>query len=85
MQATVFTFDPDSHEGSVITDDGRIVAFDAAAFDAGGLRLLSRGQRVRATQSASGRIVAVTIYTLADMSGFEDGAADQTTDQRRTD
>lgn len=76
MQATVFTFDPHTHEGSVVTDDGRVVAFDADAFKAGGLRLLSRGQRVRATQSASGRIVAVTIYTLPDVSGFVEGAAD---------
>ena len=47
MQATVASFDPDSGSGSVLTDDGRRVAFDPAAFAAGGLRLLRPGQRVR--------------------------------------
>ncbi|MFI6349805.1 hypothetical protein [Streptomyces sp. NPDC050560] len=47
MQATAYTYDPDSRSGSVLLDDGTPVAFDAAAFDAGGLRLLRPGQRVR--------------------------------------
>lgn len=76
MQATVFSFEPETGAGSVVRDDGRIIRFDGSAFVAGGLRGLSIGQRVRATQSASGRIVAVAIYTLADVSGFEEGAAD---------
>lgn len=74
MQATVLSFDPQTGDGSVLTDDGRVVPFDGAAFRAGGLRLLSRGQRVRAPRSASGRIVAVTIYTLPDLSGYDEVA-----------
>lgn len=40
MQATAYTYDPDSRSGQVLLDDGTPVPFDAAAFDAGGLRLL---------------------------------------------
>ncbi|MEV4441654.1 hypothetical protein AB0K09_22070 [Streptomyces sp. NPDC049577] len=47
MQATAYTFDPETRSGSVLLDDGTPVPFDAAAFDAGGLRLLRPGQRVR--------------------------------------
>lgn len=47
MQATAYTFDPSTRSGSVLLDDGTPVPFDGAAFDAGGLRLLRPGQRVR--------------------------------------
>ncbi|MEW2545610.1 hypothetical protein AB0910_07500 [Streptomyces sp. NPDC047002] len=47
MQATAYTFVPETRSGSVLLDDGTPVDFDAAAFDAGGLRLLRPGQRVR--------------------------------------
>ncbi|MFJ2741374.1 hypothetical protein ACIO3O_17090 [Streptomyces sp. NPDC087440] len=47
MQATAYTYDPETRSGSVLLDDGTPVPFDAAAFDAGGLRLLRAGQRVR--------------------------------------
>lgn len=47
MQATAYTFDPDTRTGQVLLDDGTPVPFDAAAFDAGGLLLLRSGQRVR--------------------------------------
>ena len=40
MQATAFTYSPDTRSGSVLLDDGTPVPFDADAFDAGGLRLL---------------------------------------------
>ena len=63
MQATVATFDPETGSGTVLTDDGRRVAFDGAAFAAGGLRLLRPGQRVR-MDVADGRVVRVTIATL---------------------
>lgn len=46
MQATVHTFDGDTRSGSVLRDDGAEVTFDAAAFDASGLRLLRPGQRL---------------------------------------
>ncbi len=74
MQATVTTFDGDTGEGTVVADDGRILTFDAAAFAAGGLRRLSRGQRVRVTQNPSGAVAVVTIYTLRDPSDSDDGA-----------
>ncbi|WP_255955482.1 hypothetical protein [Streptomyces odontomachi] len=47
MQATAYTYDPETRTGSVLLDDGTPVPFDATAFDAGGLRLLRPGQRVR--------------------------------------
>ncbi|MEU5659549.1 hypothetical protein ABZ802_28590 [Streptomyces sp. NPDC047737] len=67
MQATSFTYDPETRTGSVLLDDGTPVDFDAAAFDAGGLRLLRAGQRVRietAGEGASLRITLVTLQTL---------------------
>ena len=67
MQATSFTSDPETRTGSVLLDDGTPVDFDAAAFDAGGLRLLRAGQRVRietAGEGASLRITLVTLQTL---------------------
>jgi len=64
MQGTVRDFDPASGAGSVLLDDGRAVEFDPAAFAAGGLRLLRRGQRVRLDAGADGAIVRVTIPTL---------------------
>lgn len=47
MQATVRSFDPVTRSGTVLLDDGVELPYDAAAFDAGGLRLLRVGQRVR--------------------------------------
>ncbi|NUO89335.1 MAG: cold-shock protein [Dermatophilaceae bacterium] len=46
MQATVHRFDPDTHSGSVLRDDGVELAFEAPAFEASGLRLLRTGQRL---------------------------------------
>ena len=53
MQATVHQFDPETRSGSVLTDDGVLLAFDAAAFDAGGLRKLRTGQRLSIELSAA--------------------------------
>ncbi|MET9821348.1 hypothetical protein ABZ038_06925 [Streptomyces sp. NPDC006349] len=69
MQATAYTYDPDSRSGQVLLDDGTPVSFDAAAFDAGGLRLLRPGQRVRIeTEPGAGsgerRITLVTLQTF---------------------
>ena len=47
MQATVRSFDPATRSGTVLLDDGTELPYDAPAFDAGGLRLLRLGQRVR--------------------------------------
>jgi len=59
----VATFDPATGSGTVLTDDGRRVAFDGPAFAAGGLRLLRVGQRVR-LDTSDGRVVRVTLVTL---------------------
>lgn len=64
MQATVFTFDAESRSGSVVTDAGMTLTFDTDAFDAGGLRLVRPGQRVRLALSAEGRVDALTVSTL---------------------
>ncbi|WBB62823.1 hypothetical protein O7599_09930 [Streptomyces sp. WMMC500] len=67
MQATAFTYDPQTGSGSVLLDDGTPLPFDGAAFAAGGLRLLRPGQRVRIETEGTGearRIVLVTLLTL---------------------
>lgn len=70
MQATAFTYDPETRSGSVLLDDGTPVEFGAEAFEAGGLRLLRPGQRVRievepgAASGAAPRITLVTLQTF---------------------
>jgi cold shock CspA family protein len=63
VNATVATFDPATGSGTVLTDEGRRIPFDGAAFAAGGLRLLRSGQRVR-LDTADGRVVRITLVTL---------------------
>jgi cold shock CspA family protein len=63
MQATVKAYDAATRTGSVLLDDGSELAFDAAAFDAGGLRLLRFGQRVNIAVDR-GRITCITLSTL---------------------
>ncbi|MFJ2019185.1 hypothetical protein [Streptomyces nodosus] len=67
MQATAYTYDPETRTGQVLLDDGTPVPFDAQAFDAGGLRLLRPGQRVRIETEGEGaarRIKLVTLHTF---------------------
>ena len=67
MQATSFTYDSETRTGSVLLDDGTPVEFDSEAFDAGGLRLLRPGQRVRIETAGEGegrRVTLVTLQTL---------------------
>ncbi|MEV1011603.1 hypothetical protein [Streptomyces sp. NPDC049881] len=64
MQATAYTYDPATRSGSVLLDDGTPLAFDADAFDAGGLRLLRPGQRVRIEVEGEGAARRVTFLTL---------------------
>ena len=69
MQATVRSFDPRSRSGTVLLDDGVELPYDADAFDAGHIRLLRVGQRVRIETrgAAGGRTVSyLTIATLTD-------------------
>ncbi|MBU6533062.1 hypothetical protein [Streptomyces mayonensis] len=67
MQATAYTYDPVSRCGQVLLDDGTPVPFDAAAFDAGGLRLLRPGQRVRIETEPE------TVTEMETGSGSADG------------
>ena len=46
MQATVFRYEPRTGTGSVITDQGRVLPFDAEAMAVSGLRHLRPGQRL---------------------------------------
>ncbi|MFI8950942.1 hypothetical protein ACIGO6_31025 [Streptomyces sp. NPDC053750] len=64
MQATAYTYDPESRSGQVLLDDGTPVPFDTAAFDAGGLRLLRPGQRVRIETEGTGTDRRITLVTL---------------------
>jgi cold shock CspA family protein len=63
MQGTVREYDPETRSGSVLLDDGSELKFDAAAFDAGGLRLLRFGQRVNIAV-ADERITVITLGTF---------------------
>ncbi|MFH9009880.1 hypothetical protein ACH4C6_00745 [Streptomyces sp. NPDC017943] len=64
MQATAYTYDPESRSGQVLLDDGTPVPFDAAAFDAGGLLLLRPGQRVRIEVEGARENLRITLVTL---------------------
>ncbi|GAA3853023.1 MULTISPECIES: hypothetical protein [Streptomyces] len=64
MQATAYTFDPETRAGSVLLDDGTPLEFDAAAFDAGGLLFLRPGQRLRVEVTGEGEARRVGFLTL---------------------
>lgn len=64
MQATAYTYDSQTRSGSVLLDDGTPVPFEAPAFDAGGLRLLRPGQRVRIETDGEGAGLRITLVTL---------------------
>ncbi len=64
MQATVRIFDPVTRSGSVLLDDGTEMAYDAKAFDSGGLRFARPGQRVALRVDPEGRITALTLSTF---------------------
>ncbi|MGW0843989.1 hypothetical protein ACWD26_28410 [Streptomyces sp. NPDC002787] len=64
MQATAYTYDPTTRTGQVLLDDGTPVPFDARAFDAGALRLLRPGQRVRIETEGKGEALRITLITL---------------------
>lgn len=54
MQATVHSFDEQTADGSVITDNGRVLRFDATVFAASQLRHVRQGQRVDIEVGAGG-------------------------------
>ncbi|MFG2357996.1 hypothetical protein [Streptomyces sp. NPDC048521] len=64
MQATAYTYDPETRSGQVLLDDGTPVPYDSAAFDAGGLRLLRPGQRVRIETEGAAEGLRITLVTL---------------------
>jgi 2-phospho-L-lactate guanylyltransferase len=67
VQGTVASWSGTTRGGSVLLDDGTVLEFDHAVFEASGLRMLRFGQRVRIRldESASRpRITALTIATL---------------------
>lgn len=64
MQGTVRRFDPAERSGSVLLDDGTELPFDRSAFDAGGLRLVRAGQRVRLRTGGVDDQLHVTFLTL---------------------
>lgn len=64
MQGTVAVFDAGRRDGAALLDDGTRVTFGAAAFDAGGLRHLRVGQRVRLETDEAGSVVRVTLVTM---------------------
>jgi 2-phospho-L-lactate guanylyltransferase len=66
VQATVRQFDPQTRCGDVLLDDGRVLTFDASAFDVSGLRLLRLGQRVRLRVEFEGVVRLVTLATFPD-------------------
>lgn len=64
MQATAYTYDFETRSGSVLLDDGTPVEFGPEAFEAGGLRLLRVGQRVRIETEGEGKGLRITLVTL---------------------
>jgi 2-phospho-L-lactate guanylyltransferase len=69
MQGSIFDFDPQTRSGSVLLDDGTKLPYDAAAFDAGSMRLARVGQRVRIEVDGEGaqqRVTFLTLVTLPD-------------------
>jgi cold shock CspA family protein len=61
MQGTIATFDPDTHHGTMLLDDGTELAFGADAFARSGLRQLHLGQRVSIEADEGGTVRRVTI------------------------
>jgi len=67
MQATVSAFDTTTRTGQVLLDDGIQLAFEAAALEGSGLRLLRPGQRVRIEVAGDGpgsHVTRLQILTL---------------------
>jgi cold shock CspA family protein len=64
VQATVYRFDPDSGSGSVLTDQGAVLTFEAEALSLSGLRHLRPGQRLTVELGASGIITGLRLGTI---------------------
>jgi len=64
VQATVHRFDPVTHSGSVVTDDGVLLPLAGEVFDAGPLRTVRIGQRLTITVVGTGRQARVSKVAL---------------------
>lgn len=64
VAATVRDHDVDTRTGSVLLDDGTLLPYSTSAFEAGGLRLLRSGQRVRLRLDEAGTVTALTLPTF---------------------
>lgn len=69
MQATVHHFDVTTGSGSVIRDDGVVLAFDADAFDRSGLRHLRLGQRLDVETGPTGEVTGLRLGTISPTEG----------------
>lgn len=67
MQATVHQFDPATRGGSVVTDGGELLPFEAPAFDTSPLRWLRPGQRLTVTVEGTGTQARVTSLALGSV------------------
>ena len=61
MQGTVATYDPETHAGTLLLDDGTQLAFPAEAFRRSGLRLLRLGQRVTVDAGLDGAVARLRL------------------------
>ena len=61
MQGTIATFDPQTHAGTLLLDDGTELPFPAEAFRRSGLRLLRLGQRVGVEADPAGTVTRVSL------------------------
>jgi hypothetical protein len=67
VQATVHRFDPVTHVGSVVTDTGEVLPFDAEVFAGSNLRHVRTGQRLTVTVAGDGaaaHVVAMALGTV---------------------
>jgi hypothetical protein len=61
MQGTVATYDPQTHAGTLLLDDGTELAFPAEAFRRCGLRLLRLGQRMTVESDPAGLVTGLRL------------------------
>jgi len=64
VQATVHRFDPTTGAGTVLTDDGFVLPFDAEAFAGSRLRHLRTGQRLTVDVAGEGPDAVVVRLAL---------------------
>jgi hypothetical protein len=69
VQATTHRYDPDTHEGAVIADDGTVYPFTAEALESSGLRHLRVGQRLTVTLDPTA--TKVTAFHLGSIGALD--------------